>query len=244
MPPARGPPGGRGQVLPVPRDPAGPDRGPGSCVRRSASGARRSVAGGAWWFRQPARPGRRPPRRGAGWGRAGDGWGGAGGGQAFPPAGHAYPAAERAAVYRVIEERRDVRQGFLPDPVPPDVLRRVLDAAHRSPSVGLSQPWDFIVITDRARRERIKALAARAAGDYAASLPAARATAFDRLKIEAILEAPVAVVVTCDPTRGGRHTLGRQSQPQTAAYSSGLAVASLWLSARAGGLRGGLGGGF
>ena len=153
------------------------------------------------------------------------------------PAGeHAYAAAERAAVYRVIEERRDVRQGFLPRQVPPQVLRRVLAAAHRSPSVGLSQPWDFIVITDRARRERIKALAARAAGDYAASLPAARATAFDRLKIEAILEAPVAVVVTCDPTRGGRHTLGRQSQPQTAAYSSVLAVASLWLAARAEGL--------
>ena len=149
---------------------------------------------------------------------------------------NAYPAAERAAVYRVIEERRDVRQGFLPGPVPPEVLRRVLAAAHRSPSVGLSQPWDFIVISDRARRERIKALAQQAASDYAASLPAARGAAFDRLKIEAILEAPVSIVVTCDPTRGGRHTLGRQSQPQTAAYSSVLAVANLWLAARAEGL--------
>jgi nicotinate-nucleotide--dimethylbenzimidazole phosphoribosyltransferase len=153
-----------------------------------------------------------------------------------PAAGHAYPAADRAAVYRVIEERRDVRQGFRRDPVPAEVLRRVLAAAHRAPSVGLSQPWDFIVITDRARRERIKALAARAAGDYAASLPAARATAFERLKIEAIGEAPVSIVVTCDPTRGGRHTLGRHSQPQTAAYSSVLAVSGLWLAARAEGL--------
>src|ERR1022692_910640 len=149
---------------------------------------------------------------------------------------HAYPAAERAAVYRVIEERRDVRQGFLPDAVPPDVLRRVLAAAHRSPSVGLSQPWDFVVIRDPSRRQRIKVLAERGAADYAASLPGARATAFDRLKIEAILETPVNIVVTCDPTRGGRHTLGRQSQPQTAAYSSVLAVASLWLAARAEGL--------
>jgi nicotinate-nucleotide--dimethylbenzimidazole phosphoribosyltransferase len=149
---------------------------------------------------------------------------------------NAYPAAERAAVYRVIEERRDVRQGFLPDPVPPEVLGRVLAAAHRSPSVGLSQPWDFIVIRDRARRERIKTLAERAASGYAASLPSARATAFDRLKIEAILETPLNIVVTCDPTRGGRHTLGRQSQPQTAAYSSVLAVANLWLAARAEGL--------
>jgi nicotinate-nucleotide--dimethylbenzimidazole phosphoribosyltransferase len=157
-------------------------------------------------------------------------------GSAVPPGDNAFPAAERAAVYRVIEERRDVRQGFRPDPVPPEVLHRVLAAAHRSPSVGLSQPWDFLVIRDRARRQRIKTLAEQATSSYAASLPAARATAFDRLKIEAILEAPVNIVVTCDPTRGGRHTLGRQSQPQTAAYSSVLAVANLWLAARAEGL--------
>ena len=157
-------------------------------------------------------------------------------GNSAPPNQNAYPAAERATVYRVIEERRDVRQGFLPDPVPPEVLARVLAAAHRSPSVGLSQPWDFIVISDRARRQRIKTLAEQATSSYAASLPAARATAFDRLKIEAILEAPVNIVVTCDPTRGGRHTLGRQSQPQTAAYSSVLAVANPWLAARAEGL--------
>ncbi|HTZ29900.1 MAG TPA: nicotinate-nucleotide--dimethylbenzimidazole phosphoribosyltransferase, partial [Streptosporangiaceae bacterium] len=149
---------------------------------------------------------------------------------------HSYSDEQRAAVYRVIEERRDVRQGFLPDPIPADVLTRVIAAAHRAPSVGLSQPWDFIVITDRSRRERIKQLADRARADYAASLPRARAQAFDRLKTESILDTPVNIVVTCDPTRGGRHTLGRHSQPQTAAYSSVLAVANLWLAARAEGL--------
>ena len=81
---------------------------------------------------------------------------------------HSYSAEQRAAVYRVIEERRDVRRGFRPDPVPPEVLTRVLAAAHQAPSVGLSQPWDFIVITDRSRREKIKTLAERAAGAYAA----------------------------------------------------------------------------
>jgi nicotinate-nucleotide--dimethylbenzimidazole phosphoribosyltransferase len=149
---------------------------------------------------------------------------------------HSYPADQRAAVYRVIEERRDVRRGFRPDPVPPDVLGRVLAAAHRAPSVGFSQPWDFIVITDRSRRERIRALAERSRDSYAAALPGARVPAFDRLKTEAILETPVNIAVTCDPTRGGRHTLGRHSQPQTAAYSSVLAVANLWLAARAEGL--------
>ena len=149
---------------------------------------------------------------------------------------HAFPDDERAAVYRVIAERRDVRRDFLPDPVPADVLERVLTAAHRAPSVGFSQPWDFIVITDPDRRARIKALAENSRDEYAAGLPAARARAFDRLKTEAILQTPLNIVITCDPTRGGRHTLGRHAQPQTAVYSSVLAVANLWLAARAEGL--------
>jgi nicotinate-nucleotide--dimethylbenzimidazole phosphoribosyltransferase len=149
---------------------------------------------------------------------------------------HAFPDDQRAAVYRAIEERRDVRRDFLPDPIPSDVLERVLAAAHRAPSVGFSQPWDFIVITDPDRRARIKALAERSREEFAGSLPAGRARAFDRLKTEAILQTPVNIVITCDPTRGGRHTLGRHAQPQTAAYSSVLAVANLWLAARAEGL--------
>jgi len=149
---------------------------------------------------------------------------------------HAFPDDQRAAVYRAIEERRDVRRDFLPDPIPGDVLERVLAAGHRAPSVGFSQPWDFIVIADPGRRERIKALAERSREEFAATLPAGRARAFDRLKTEAILQTPVNIVITCDPTRGGRHTLGRHAQPQTAAYSSVLAVANLWLAARAEGL--------
>jgi nicotinate-nucleotide--dimethylbenzimidazole phosphoribosyltransferase len=149
---------------------------------------------------------------------------------------HAFPDDQRAAVYRAIEERRDVRRDFLPDPIPSEVLERVLAAGHRAPSVGFSQPWDFIVITDPGRRARIKALAERSREEFGASLPAGRARAFDRLKTEAILQTPVNIVITCDPTRGGRHTLGRHAQPQTAAYSSVLAVANLWLAARAEGL--------
>ncbi len=147
-----------------------------------------------------------------------------------------YPAEQKDAIYRVIAERRDVRRGFRADPIPPEVLGRVLAAAHQAPSVGFSQPWDFIVITDRERRERIAALARNRRDDYAASLPDARARAFDKLKIESILDTPVNIVVTCDRTRGGRHTLGRHTQPRTADFSSVLAVANMWLAARAEGL--------
>ena len=117
---------------------------------------------------------------------------------------NSYPQEQRDAIYQVIAERRDVRRGFRADPVPADVLGRVLAAAHQAPSVGFSQPWDFIVITDRARREGIAALARRHAGEFAADLPGARARAFDQLKIESILDTPVNIVVSCDRTRGGR----------------------------------------
>jgi nicotinate-nucleotide--dimethylbenzimidazole phosphoribosyltransferase len=142
----------------------------------------------------------------------------------------------REGLYRVIEERRDIRDGFLPDPVDDAVLTRVLQAAHRGPSVGLTQPWDFLIIRDPARRGRIRELAEKHRRDYARTLPAARRDRFDGLKVEAIREAPVNIAVTCDPTRGGRAPLGRHTQPRTAPYSVACAVQNLWLAARAEGL--------
>jgi nicotinate-nucleotide--dimethylbenzimidazole phosphoribosyltransferase len=136
-------------------------------------------------------------------------------------------------LYEAINGRRDVRTGFRPDPVPDDVLTRVLDAAHHAPSVGFSQPWDFLVIRDLAARERVQRVVQRERDRYAATLPAARARAFAELKVEAILDTPLNVVVTSDATRGGRHVLGRQTQPQMAAFSTACAVQNLWLAARA-----------
>ncbi|WP_327689755.1 nicotinate-nucleotide--dimethylbenzimidazole phosphoribosyltransferase [Streptomyces tubercidicus] len=151
-----------------------------------------------------------------------------------PAAG--YDDSERAAVHRVIRERRDIRNGFRSDPIPHDVLLRVLEAAHTAPSVGHSQPWDFVVIRSDETREKMHQLAMAQREAYAKSLPKARAKQFRELKIEAILETPVNIVVTADSTRGGRHTLGRHTQPQMAPYSSALAVENLWLAARAEGL--------
>jgi nicotinate-nucleotide--dimethylbenzimidazole phosphoribosyltransferase len=140
------------------------------------------------------------------------------------------------ALYRVIAGRRDVRTGFRPDPVPHDVLTRVLQAAHLAPSVGFSQPWDFVVLRDPSVRTAVKDLARAQRARFAESLPAARAEAFAALRIEAIGDTPLDVVVTCDATRGGRHVLGRHSQPRMAPYSTALAVQNLWLAARAEGL--------
>ncbi|MGC9377214.1 nicotinate-nucleotide--dimethylbenzimidazole phosphoribosyltransferase [Streptomyces sp. MH13] len=152
------------------------------------------------------------------------------------PAAPAYDDAERAAVLKVMRERRDIRNGFRSDPIPHEVLLRVLEAAHTAPSVGHSQPWDFVVIRSADTRRTMHELATRQREAYAKSLPKGRAKQFKELKIEAILDTPVNIVVTADQTRGGRHTLGRHTQPQMAPYSSALAVENLWLAARAEGL--------
>ncbi len=153
-----------------------------------------------------------------------------------PPAAPGYDEAGRDAVHQVIRERRDVRNGFRPDPIPHEVLIRVLEAAHTAPSVGYSQPWDFVVIRSAKTRRRMHELAERQREAYADSLPKGRAKQFKEIKIEAILDTPVNIVVTADRTRGGRHTLGRHTQPQMAPYSAALAVENLWLAARAEGL--------
>ncbi|MGW9300666.1 nicotinate-nucleotide--dimethylbenzimidazole phosphoribosyltransferase [Streptomyces cyaneofuscatus] len=154
----------------------------------------------------------------------------------FTPPAPGYDDAEREAVLRVMRERRDIRNGFRGDPIPHEVLLRVLEAAHTAPSVGHSQPWDFVVIRSAETRRSMHELAQRQREAYAQSLPKGRAKQFKELKIEAILDTPVNIVVTADPTRGGRHTLGRHTQPQMAPYSSALAVENLWLAARAEGL--------
>ncbi|HET7399638.1 MAG TPA: nicotinate-nucleotide--dimethylbenzimidazole phosphoribosyltransferase [Intrasporangium sp.] len=152
----------------------------------------------------------------------------------LPP--HVFPEAARQALHDVLRHRRDIRRGFTPQPVDEPVLTRVLTAAHRAPSVGLSQPWDFLLLTDEEQRRSVQRLAAAQRDRFAASLPGARARMFDGLKVEAILEAPLNIVVTCDPTRGGPFTLGRHADPRMASFSAALAVQNLWLAARAEGL--------
>lgn len=146
-------------------------------------------------------------------------------------------SADAEAFYRVVTGRRDIRTGFRAGlPVDDAVLGRVLAAAHAAPSVGFSQPWDFLVLRDRAVRERVHELVTAARAAYAASLPLARAAVFREIKTEAILDTPVNLVVTSDPTRGGRHILGRHTQPRMGLYSTALAVQNLWLAAHAEGL--------
>lgn len=143
-----------------------------------------------------------------------------------------FGALEREAVYRAIESRRDVRRGFLPRPVPEELLTRLLMAAHSAPSVGLMQPWRFIVVRSREVRTQIHEAFQTANRQAAEIYRQDQREQYATLKLEGILEAPLNLCVVCDPQSEQGHGLGRQSMPETAMYSSVCAVQNLWLAAR------------
>ena len=146
----------------------------------------------------------------------------------------AFSEPDRRAVYRAIYQRRDIRD-FRPDPIPDETLARIIQAAHHGPSVGFMQPWDFILVKDRERRQRVKELFDRERSASACFFDEPRRSAYLSLKLEGILEAPVNLCVTCDPTRADV-VLGRNSMPETDVYSTCCAVQNLWLAARAEGV--------
>lgn len=143
-----------------------------------------------------------------------------------------FDAAERAAVYRAIYSRRDVRDEFLPEDVPQETLLRILDAAHHAPSVGFMQPWNFIVIRDPAVRGTVHQAFERGAAAEEALLDPDRRPHYRSLKLQGILKAPVNICVTCDRSRHGETGLGRTLQPNTDLLSTACAVQNLWLAAR------------
>src|SRR5687768_5568523 len=135
--------------------------------------------------------------------------------------------------YDVLYRRRDTRGEFTGAPIPPEVLRRVLTAAHAAPSVGLSQPWDFIIVRDEHTRRAFRDHVQAERSVFAAELDAPQAELFARIKVEGILESTVGVVVTYDPARGGPAVLGRHAIADAGLYSVCLAIQNLWLAATA-----------
>lgn len=143
---------------------------------------------------------------------------------------------QRKAVYRAILTRRDVRGQFRPDPIPDDVLSRVLIAAHHAPSVGFMQPWSFLVLRDPGVRSQVHRLFLTANAEAAAMFTGEEQSRYRTLKLEGIMEAPLNLCVTCDPDRAGPVVLGRTHVRATDAYSTVCAIQNLWLAARAEGL--------
>ena len=146
---------------------------------------------------------------------------------------HRYDPDAVAAVHRVIHERRDMRH-FVPLPVDPDTLRRLLDAAHAAPSVGLSQPWRFIRITRPPLRQQIHELVQQERQRTAAALQE-RGEEFLRLKIDGVLECGELLVVAVRDG-GDQEIFGRRTLPEMDIASAACAIQNLWLAARAEGL--------
>lgn len=138
--------------------------------------------------------------------------------------------------YEVLTRRRDVRAEFTGKPIDDAVLDRVLTAAHSAPSVGMSQPWDFVLVESQDTREAFRDHVTRERDTFRESLPEDRRATFDKIKIEGICESSLGVVVTHDQSRGGQHVLGRHAIADTGLYSTCLAIQNLWLAATAEGL--------
>jgi 5,6-dimethylbenzimidazole synthase len=145
---------------------------------------------------------------------------------------------ERVCLYKAIYARRDVRSNFIDREIPDYILAQILKAAHHAPSVGYSQPWDFILIKDYANRllvknsfinEREKSISLLK-GDKE------RQKLYLRLKLEGIVESAINICVTYDPTKFGPFVLGRTSVPETGVYSVCCAIQNLWLAARVEGI--------
>jgi nicotinate-nucleotide--dimethylbenzimidazole phosphoribosyltransferase len=154
--------------------------------------------------------------------------------RAADPGGWRYPQADSEAVHRVIAERRDIRR-FRPDPVPEAILGRLLEAAHRAPSVGLMQPWRMIVVEALETRIEMRHLAQRERLRQAERFDE-RTRHFLDQKIEGIVEAPLGIVFCCDHGEANAEILGRGTIPDTDIYSTACAIENLWLAARAEGL--------
>jgi 5,6-dimethylbenzimidazole synthase len=141
-----------------------------------------------------------------------------------------------ANLYDLIERRRDVRAEFTGAPIEDAVLRRLLAAAHAAPSVGLTQPWDFVLVRDPAVRAEFRAHVLAERELFAAGLDAERAETFSRIRIEGITSSTLGVVVTYDPDRGAPDVLGRHAFADAGVFSACLAIQNLWLAAIAEGL--------
>lgn len=140
---------------------------------------------------------------------------------------------EIAAVYRVIAERRDIRH-FLPHPLEPELLARLLNAAHLAPSVGFMQPWRFIRISDPGLRTTIHQMVEQERINTAHALHE-REDEFMRLKVEGVRECGELLVVALMDRRE-EHIFGRRTLPEMDLASVACAIQNIWLAARAEGI--------
>ena len=143
---------------------------------------------------------------------------------------------EKNGFYKAIFSRRDVRSHFTPEPIDDKTLSRILNAAHHAPSVGFSQPWNFILIKDIETRSKVKESFDNERKRSATLIEDPKRSKYLSLRLEGILASAVNVCVTYDPAKFGPFVIGRLSIPETGIYSVCCAIQNLWLAARTEGI--------
>ena len=143
---------------------------------------------------------------------------------------------EKESFYKAIYSRRDVRSNFTSEPIDTQVLMRILEAAHHAPSVGFSQPWNFILIRNIETRKRIKESFEKEKARSSNLIEEPRRSKYLSYKLEGILDSSINVCVTYDPTKSGSFVIGRTSIPETGMFSVCCAVQNMWLAARTEGI--------
>ena len=143
---------------------------------------------------------------------------------------------EKRGLYKAIYSRRDVRSHFISKPIKDDILSKILHAAHHAPSVGFSQPWNFILIKDVNTKKKIKESFEEEKNRSSQLVEEPKRSKYLSFKLEGILESPVNLCVTYDPTKFGPFVIGRSSIPEAGLYSVCCAIQNLWLSARTEGI--------
>lgn len=143
---------------------------------------------------------------------------------------------EKNGFYKAVFSRRDVRSHFTSEPIDDKILSKILNAAHHAPSVGFSQPWNFILIKDMETRKKIKDSFDGERKHSSNLVDEPKRSKYLSLKLEGILDSAVNICVTYDPSKFGPFVIGRTSIPETGIYSVCCAIQNLWLAARTEGI--------
>ena len=150
--------------------------------------------------------------------------------------GNNFNEQEKDGLYKAIFSRRDVRSHFTSEPIDDEILTRILNAAHHAPSVGFSQPWNFILIKNEETRKKIKESFILENKKAAELIEGPKKSKYLSLKLEGILESAINLCVTYDPTKFGPFVIGKTSIPEAGIYSVCCAIQNLWLASRAEGI--------
>ena len=143
---------------------------------------------------------------------------------------------EKSGFYKAVFSRRDVRSHFTSESIDEKILSKILNAAHHAPSVGFSQPWNFILIKDLDARRRVKESFDNERIRSANIIEDPKRSKYLSLRLQGILDSAVNVCVTYDPSKFGPFVIGRSSIPETGIYSVCCAIQNLWLAARTEGI--------